>query len=66
MLCPDPPVYPIYTTPITTIATTMRTTPANTIRTTTVEQNTYAPPLIADKKKGAPPTITGKIFFIKL
>lgn len=56
MLCPDPPVYPLYTTS-TAIPTT--TTEIMTIMTTTVEQSTYAPPLIADKKRGAAPTISG-------
>jgi len=63
MLCPDPPVYPIYTSPITTSTTTTTTTTTTktttaTKTTTTGEQNTYAPPLIADKKKGDPPTVT--------
>ncbi len=62
MLCPDPPVYPIYTSPITTPTTTTTTTTkattTSTTTTTTDEQNTFAPPLIADKKEGAPPTIT--------
>lgn len=53
MLCPEKPVYPVITSPVTIPITTAMTTTAY------VEQSTFAPPLIADKqKKGSPATVS--------